>query len=63
MQNAEIKKVDDLKQRTKNFALRIISLYSSLPKRTEAQVIGKQFLRSENLLLQTTCTVRKDTIS
>lgn len=33
-------------ERTKVFALRIIRLYSSLPKRTEAQVIGKQLLRS-----------------
>ena len=33
-------------ERTKLFALRIIRLYSSLPKTTEAQVIGKQLLRS-----------------
>jgi four helix bundle protein len=38
-------KVDILK-RTKLFALRILRLYSSLPKTTEAQVIGKQVLRS-----------------
>ncbi len=36
----------NLKQRTKEFALRIIRLYSSLPKTTEAQIIGKQILRS-----------------
>ena len=36
----------DLKQRTKSFALRIIKLFSSLPKTAEAQVIGKQILRS-----------------
>ena len=36
----------DLKVRTKNFALRIIKLYAALPKTTEAQVIGKQLLRS-----------------
>jgi four helix bundle protein len=36
----------DLKARTKDFALRIIKLYSSLPKSGEAQVIGKQVLRS-----------------
>lgn len=36
----------DLRIRTKSFALRIIKLYSSLPKSTEAQVIGKQILRS-----------------
>ena len=36
----------DLKVRTKQFALRIVRLYTSLPKTTEAQVIGKQVLRS-----------------
>ena len=36
----------DLTQRTREFAVRVIRLYSSLPKSTEAQVIGKQILRS-----------------
>jgi four helix bundle protein len=36
----------DLQERTKAFALRIIRLYTALPKTTEAQVIGKQILRS-----------------
>lgn len=36
----------DLRLRTRAFALRIIRLYSSLPKTTEAQVMGKQLLRS-----------------
>ena len=35
----------DLKQRTKEFALRIIRLYSRLPDCAEAQVIGRQVLR------------------
>jgi len=35
----------DLRTRTKAFALRIIRLYSALPKTTEAQVIGRQLLR------------------
>jgi four helix bundle protein len=35
-----------LLRRTKLFALRIIKLYASLPKSTEAQVLGKQVLRS-----------------
>lgn len=38
--------VADLRVRTKDFALRIIRMYSALPKTTEAQVIGKQVLRS-----------------
>ena len=36
----------DLRARTKAFALRVIRLYVALPKTTEAQVIGKQVLRS-----------------
>lgn len=36
----------DLKARTKEFALRIIRLYSSLPRSTEAQVLGRQVLKS-----------------
>ncbi len=36
----------DLGKRTKDFALRIIKLYAALPKTTEAQIIGKQVLRS-----------------
>ena len=36
----------DLRSRTSEFALRVIRLYVSLPKSTEAQVIGKQVLRS-----------------
>jgi four helix bundle protein len=36
----------DLRKRTKEFALRVIKLYAALPKTTEAQVIGKQILRS-----------------
>ncbi len=36
----------DLKTRTKEYALRIIRLYTALPQTVEAQVIGKQLLRS-----------------
>ena len=36
----------DLKKRTKQFALRVIKLYVALPKSVEAQVLGKQVLRS-----------------
>jgi four helix bundle protein len=39
-------KPQELGIRTKAFALRIIRLYSALPKTTEAQIIGKQLLRS-----------------
>jgi len=37
---------EDLTTRTRRFALAVIRLYSGLPKTTEAQVIGKQLLRS-----------------
>jgi four helix bundle protein len=37
----------NLSLRTKEFALRVIRLYCALPKTTEAQVLGKQVLRSE----------------
>ena len=36
----------DMRLRTKQFALRIIKLYAALPKTVEAQVLGKQVLRS-----------------
>ena len=42
----EINRPEDLRTRTKRFALRVIRLYSALPKTTEAQVLGKQLLRS-----------------
>jgi four helix bundle protein len=36
---------DDLKRRTKNFALRIVKLVESLPNNQTARVIGNQLLR------------------
>jgi hypothetical protein len=38
--------LQDLRLRTKAFALRIIKLDAALPKSPEAQVLGKQVLRS-----------------
>ena len=40
------KQPEDLKSRTKRFALRIIRLYSALPTTEVARTIGKQVLRS-----------------
>lgn len=37
---------NDLRGRTKAFALRIVRMFTALPKTTEAQVLGKQVLRS-----------------
>lgn len=38
--------LEDLRVRTKKLAIRIIRLYCALPKTTEAQVVGRQLLRS-----------------
>jgi len=37
---------NDLKERTRDFALRVIKLYSALTSSAVAQVLGKQLLRS-----------------
>ena len=37
---------DDLRDRTKQFALRNIKLFQSLPKTEEARILGRQLLRS-----------------
>jgi four helix bundle protein len=42
MQNGE----KDLQERTKRFALSIIQIFSVIPRTAEAQVLGKQMLRS-----------------
>jgi len=42
MQKEEI----DLRDRIKDFALRVLRMFSTLPKTAEAQVLGKQALRS-----------------
>ena len=37
---------EELKRRTKAFAIRIVKLFRSLPKTEEARIIGRQVLRS-----------------
>ena len=37
---------DELRDRTKKFSLRIITLFRSLPNSEEARIIGRQILRS-----------------
>lgn len=39
-------KQEELRARTKKFALRVIRLFKSLPRSPEAQVMGKQLSRS-----------------
>jgi len=36
---------DELRARTKSFALRVVKLYRSLPRTADSQVLGKQLLR------------------
>src|SRR6476646_10211572 len=40
------KEENDLRNRTQNFALSVLRMFSMIPKSTEAQVLGKQMLRS-----------------
>ena len=37
---------EDLRERTKQFAIRVIRLFRALPRSSDAQVLGKQLLRS-----------------
>jgi four helix bundle protein len=36
---------EELRERTKAFAIRIVKVYRSLPYKTDAQVLGRQLLR------------------
>src|SRR5215469_11119615 len=36
---------EELRDRTKNFAIRVVRLFRALPRSTEGQVMGKQLLR------------------
>ena len=46
MQAERTYQAEELKKRSKQFAIRIVRLYQALPKRNEARVIGRQVLRS-----------------
>ena len=46
MQNDKKSPVSDLKERTKQFALRVIAVYVALRPQGVAQVLGKQLVRS-----------------
>lgn len=46
MADLQISRQEELRNRTKRFALRIIRLFRHLPRSTDAQVLGKQLLRS-----------------
>ncbi len=54
---------DELRGRTKLFALRVIKLFRALPKSTEAQIIGRQMLRSATSVAanyRAVCRARSD---
>ena len=38
--------IEEFKRRTKQYVLRSVRVFQALPKTAEAQIIGKQFLRS-----------------
>lgn len=38
--------IEEFKRRTKQYVLRSVRVFQALPKTNEAQIIGKQFLRS-----------------
>ena len=42
-----LSKQEELRNRTKRFALRVIRLFRHSPRTAEAQVLGKELLRSE----------------
>ena len=44
--DGSLSKQEELRNRTKRFALRVIRLFQHLPRTTEAQLLGKQLLRS-----------------
>jgi four helix bundle protein len=54
---------EQFKNRTKQFALRVITLFRALPKTDEARVIGKQLLRSATSVAanyRAACRARSD---
>ncbi len=59
----KLEQIEALKQRTKDFALRIIRLFQVLPKTEEARIIGRQLLRSATSVAanyRATCRARSD---
>jgi|SRR5208283_2148524 len=46
MEAHTLEKAAELKARTKSFAIRIVTLFRSLPRSPDAQTLGKQLLRS-----------------
>lgn len=61
--NQSIQFAEQLKSRTKSFALRVIKLFQNLPKTDEARIIGRQLLRSATSVganYRAACRARSD---
>ncbi len=61
--NQPVHFAEQLRQRTKTFALRVIYLFQKLPKTDEARIIGKQLLRSATSMganYRAACRARSD---
>ena len=59
----KLEQIEVLKQRTKDFSLRIIRLFQALPKTDEAKMIGRQLLRSTTSVAanyRAACRARSD---
>jgi hypothetical protein len=48
----------ELRDRTKQFALRVVRMFSALPKTDEARVLGKHCYGRERVLRQTIAKLR-----
>ena len=61
MTNSEFS--EQMKKRTKQFAIRVVKFYQTLPKSGEHQVLGKQLLRSATSVAanyRATCRAKSD---
>ena len=61
--NSSIVFATEMKERTKQFSLRVIRLFRTLPKTEEARILGKQLLRSATSVganYRAACRARSD---
>ena len=61
--NSSIVFATEMKERTKQFSLRVIKLFRTLPKTEEARILGKQLLRSATSVganYRAACRARSD---
>ena len=61
--NSSVVFATEMKERTKQFSLRVIKLFKTLPKTEEARILGKQLLRSATSVganYRAACRARSD---